>query len=129
MLQCLRQFMVLALIALQFAAPLVHAHIGVETSQQFGLHMHEFEVFADAFKHVQTMENQAVSNEQLVIDLDAAIKPFQHAQDFQAVVGGSYGLSSLIGERQPQIRQFPLSAFTIPATPPLEQRSPRAPPV
>lgn len=131
MSQRLRQFMVLMLIGLQFAAPLVHAHIGVETGRQAGLHMHEFEVFSLAAldQSIQTTDQQAVSDEQLVIDLDSAIKPLQQAQDFLAVVSWQQDLYLLAVDRQPQSTRFFPSAFIIPATPQLALRSPRAPPV
>lgn len=131
MSQRLRQFMVLMLIALQFAAPLVHAHIGVEVGRQAGLHMHELEVFSMSASDSQLLvaDNPVVSGDQLVIDLDSAIKPLQHVQDFLALVSWQNEQFLFAVEPQSQTTRFFNPAFIIPATPQLELRSPRAPPV
>lgn len=131
MSQRLRQFMVLMLIALQFAAPLVHAHIGVETGRQAGLHMHELEVFSMTASDPQVLvaDKQAVSDDQLVIDLDLAIKPLQHVQDFLALVSWQHEQFLFAADRRPQITRFFHPACILPVTPQLELRSPRAPPV
>lgn len=131
MSQRLRQLLVLMLIGLQFAAPLVHAHIGVETGRQAGLHMHELEAFNDSVvaQSFMTTDHQTLSDEQGVIDLDLAIKPLQHSQDFLAVVSWQLDQYLLAVERQQHSIRFYPAQLLIPAIPQLERRSPRAPPV
>ena len=43
MVAFIRQFLVIFLVLLQYAAPLLHAHSGGD-NQQNGLHLHEFEL-------------------------------------------------------------------------------------
>jgi|GEM_PF-4692250 len=131
MSQRLRQLLVLMLISLQFAAPWVHAHIGIGTGLQAGLHIHELEVFNQSVAEpsLDTTDYQAVSDDQGVIDLDSAIKPIQHTHDFLAIVSWQLDQYLLDLDRQPQSARFYPPAFSTPAIPQLELRSPRAPPV
>ncbi len=131
MSQRLRQLMVLMLIALQFAAPLVHAHIGAETGRQVGLHMHQLEAYSAAVlaQQLQTTDDQAVAEDQPVIDLGSAIKPLQDAHDFLAIFSWQHDHFSWVVDSQPQLIRFFHPAFIIPVTPQPELQSTRAPPV
>lgn len=130
MLQRLRFSIVLLLMVLQIAAPLVHAHVGVDAGRQAGLHMHELEVFNLA----QSLDTSAVyaqlaqADESLVIDLDSAINPGPHLQDIPVLLFYPGWLTTSIEHVVTQIA-CPRSDFLqFPVSPHLDQRSPRAPP-
>ncbi len=75
MVALIRLFLVLILVLLQFAAPLVHAHIG-ESAQVGGLHLHEFENLhvhkTTAF--AQARLDHASCVQSAVVELGSAIK-------------------------------------------------------
>lgn len=75
MVALIRQFLVLILVLLQFAAPLVHAHIG-ESAPVGGLHLHEFENLhlqrTAAF--TQAGFDQASCVQSAIVELGCAIK-------------------------------------------------------
>lgn len=130
MLQRLRFSLVLLLMVLQFAAPLVHAHVGVEAGRQAGLHMHELEVFNLA----QSLNNSAVyaqlapADESLVIDMDSAINPDSQFQDIAVLLVYPSWLSVYTEHVLTEIACPRSDCLQFPVSPHLEQRSPRAPP-
>ncbi|MCQ8104129.1 hypothetical protein NP590_08440 [Methylomonas sp. SURF-2] len=75
MVALMRQFLVLILIALQFAAPLVHAHIG-QSAPVMGLHLHEFENLhlhhTDSF--VQATLEHVACMDSAIVKLGSALK-------------------------------------------------------
>ena len=84
MSQRLRQLMVLMLIALQFAAPLVHAHIGAETGRQVGLHMHQLEAYSAAVlaQQLQTTDEDSTENAGRCYEIEQITRCFHNkAQD------------------------------------------------
>lgn len=79
-----RQFLVLFLVVLQFAAPLVHAHIG-EAPAAAGLHLHEFESMQ---QQGQSQIAQSLgfigSAQSAIVELGSAIKSPASAGDIAA---------------------------------------------
>lgn len=68
-----RQFLVVMLVLLQFAAPLVHAHVDVTGNKQ-GLHLHEFEnihIKTDAL--FASVSDHAASMQSAIVELGSAI--------------------------------------------------------
>ncbi|WP_150046167.1 MULTISPECIES: hypothetical protein [Methylomonas] len=78
MVALLRQFLVLALVSLQFAAPLVHAHVD-ETNLNFGIHLHEFEHLSvkSSESKLQILPDYVAGVQSAIVQLGSAIKP-QH---------------------------------------------------
>lgn len=77
MVAYLRQFLVMFLVILQFAAPLVHAHIG-HSAEPGGLHLSEFEAlhFSDD-EAVFTAADHDLQVQSTVVNLGSAIKQQQ----------------------------------------------------
>jgi hypothetical protein len=85
MVALIRQFLVLMLVLLQFAAPLVHAHIG-ESAPVRGLHLHEFENLhlqkTDTFAQATLDHVSCVAS--AIVELGSAIKLESPNDDFSA---------------------------------------------
>ncbi|AEF98641.1 hypothetical protein [Methylomonas methanica] len=90
-----RQLLVLLLVLLQFAAPLVHAHIG-ESASVRGLHLHEFEnlrlqktgTFAEAtLDHISSVQSA-------IVELGSAVKPQSSTNE---VIANYYPPSDRLG--------------------------------
>ena len=76
-----RHFLVVLLVLLQFAAPLVHAHVD-ETNLGHGLHLHEFEGLhfkADTMIMVSLTVHDAAQS--AIVEVGSAIKIQQLAYD------------------------------------------------
>lgn len=76
-----RQFLVVLLVLLQFAAPLVHAHVD-ESIPGHGLHLHEFEGLhfkAEAMVMASLTVHDAAQS--AIVEVGSAIKSQQPAQD------------------------------------------------
>lgn len=74
MVAFIRQFLVLLLVLLQFAAPLVHAHID-DRGVTNGLHLHEFESLAvQADRLPNSVETCSLSIQSAIVELGAAIQ-------------------------------------------------------
>jgi hypothetical protein len=76
-----RQFLVVMLVLLQFAAPLVHAHVD-ESSLGHGVHLHEFEGLhfkADAMVMASLTVHDAAQS--AIVEVGSAIKIQQLAYD------------------------------------------------
>lgn len=71
-----RQLLVLLLVLLQFAAPLVHAHIG-ESASMRGLHLHEFENLRlqKSGNLAQTTLDHISCVQSAIVELGSAVKP------------------------------------------------------
>lgn len=73
MVAFLRQFMVMSLVLLQFAAPLVHAHVH-DLGAARGLHLHEFETLQlKADTAFQSAMDYVAPLQSAVVELGAAI--------------------------------------------------------
>lgn len=76
MVAFIRQFLVLILVLLQFAAPLVHAHIG-ESAPVRGLHLHEFENLR--LQKTGTLAQATLGHiscvQSAIVELGSAVKP------------------------------------------------------
>lgn len=80
-----RQILVVLLVSLQFAAPLVHAHVD-DSNPMFGLHLHEFEslspksdaVMAAALDNVHAVQGA-------IVEMGAAIEMQQTLDDGKPV--------------------------------------------
>jgi len=81
MVALLRQFLVLALVSLQFAAPLVHAHVD-ETNLNFGIHLHEFEHLSvkSSEAKLQIIPDYVAGVQCAIVQLGSAINP-QHSDN------------------------------------------------
>lgn len=76
-----RQFLVVLLVLLQFAAPLVHAHVD-ESSLGHGLHLHEFEgLHFKAEAMVMASLTLHDAGQSAIVEVGSAIKIQQPAQD------------------------------------------------
>ncbi len=74
MVAFIRQFLVLLLVLLQFAAPLVHAHVD-DRGVTNGLHLHEFEsLTVQADRLPNSVQACSVSLQSAIVELGAAIQ-------------------------------------------------------
>ncbi|MGY6276783.1 hypothetical protein [Methylomonas sp. MgM2] len=83
-----RQFLVMLLVLLQFAAPLVHAHVhDLETSR--GFHLHEFEAlqFKSDTAFLSTLD-YAGPIQSAVVEMGSAIKAPQNCQALPPIYSG-----------------------------------------
>ncbi len=80
-----RQFLVILLVLLQVAAPLVHAHVGEDTSQ-LGLHMHEFEILHVGQDLVtMTATDREFDSQSAIVNIGSAIKQQSSADNWAPV--------------------------------------------
>lgn len=85
MVAFLRQFLVVLLVLLQFAAPLVHAHVD-DSGQARGLHLHEFENLANKSTATLVTALDSVNAAQsAIVELGAVIKNQQPLDDVSPV--------------------------------------------
>lgn len=123
-----RQFLVVLLVLLQFAAPLVHAHVD-ETSLGHGLHLHEFEGLhfkADAVVMASLTVHDAAQS--VIVEVGSAIKiqqPAQDAMDFALLYEPGFWPTQRIVERV-NFSPHPQPSVSEPF---LSQNLSRAPPV
>lgn len=85
MVACLRQFLVMSLVLLQFAAPLVHAHVH-EMGMMRGLHLHEFEKLQlKSDVPFMAAMDYAGPVQSAIVELGAAINVAKNAQPLPPV--------------------------------------------
>jgi len=122
-----RQFMVMLLVLLQFAAPLVHAHVhGLGTSR--GLHLHEFETLqlkSDA-SLLSTIDYAGPVNA-VVVELGSAIKLPNNAQPLPPIYS-DYNEAWLSKQYIVEIINFSPHETAVFTKPFLNQPSSRDPP-
>lgn len=95
MVACLRLFLVVMLVLLQFAAPLVHAHVN-DFGPARGLHLHEFETLhIKSDPLVTAVVDSASSVQSSIVELGAAIKVQQPGEDVASIGWLSGGPLSL----------------------------------
>lgn len=123
-----RQFLVVLLVLLQFAAPLVHAHVD-ETSLGHGLHLHEFEGLhfkADSMVMASLTVHDAAQS--AIVEVGSAIKiqqPVHDIADYALFSEFTFWPTQLIVEL---INFSPQQQLSI-SEPFLSQNLSRAPPV
>lgn len=128
MVAYLRQLLVMLLVLLQFAAPLVHAHVH-DLGTARGLHIHEFETLqlrSDA-QFMAALEDYAGPAQSAIIELGAAIN---HAQSTQPLPPVYCWHSDLGLPKQTIVETINFSPHETAFTPEpfLNQHSSRAPP-
>ncbi|PPD31167.1 MAG: hypothetical protein CTY19_14710 [Methylomonas sp.] len=123
-----RQFLVVLLVLLQFAAPLVHAHVD-DHSLGHGLHLHEFEGLhfkADAIVMTSLTVHDAAQS--AIVEVGSAIKiqqPSDGIADFALMSEFAFWPTQLLVE---QINFSPQQQLSI-SEPFLSQNLSRAPPI
>ena len=122
-----RQFLVMLLVLLQFAAPLVHAHIhDLGTSR--GLHLHEFETLQlKSDSSFMSTLDYAGPIPSAIVDLGAAINVAQDAEPAPAFYF-LYADSLLAAQYVVETINFSPHESAIITEPFLKQHSTRAPP-
>lgn len=132
MVALIRQFLVLLLVLLQFAAPLVHAHVD-EMGGKNGFHLHEFEsITLPSDSWLDSAHTYSVGVKSAIVELGAAIQ-HQPSELDDVDATGLYYLTELVAAlpaRQclkvinfsPQQAQFKTPHF-------LSQNLSRAPPL
>lgn len=97
MVATLRQFLIVFLVALQVAAPLVHAHVGNNTLHG-GLHLHEFEQIhrqsADAYSGARVSSDHQLGSTDVIVELGSILKSNQTVDDVAAQAYLPSGFSS-----------------------------------
>lgn len=87
MVATLRQFLIVFLVALQVAAPLVHAHVGNNTLHG-GLHLHEFEQIhrpsADSYSGARVSSGHQLGSTDVIVELGSILKSNQATDDAPA---------------------------------------------
>lgn len=129
MVAFLRQFIVVLLVLLQFAAPLVHAHVD-ESGLARGLHLHEFEalhVKPDAL--LVTATDYSASSPYAIVELGQLIEVRQHAEDFSAVYYLHGDDVPFVDQRMVGTINFSPHVSVCPTEPCLSQNPSRAPPL
>lgn len=87
MVATLRQFLIVFLVALQVAAPLVHAHVGNNTLHG-GLHLHEFEQIhqqsTDSYSGARLSSGHQLGSTDVIVELGSILKSNQTIDDVAA---------------------------------------------
>ncbi|MGZ5000090.1 MAG: hypothetical protein ACXV7F_07305 [Methylomonas sp.] len=125
----MRQFLVVLLVLLQFAAPMVHAHAGGNVTQR-GLHLHEFEslrLITDSPSLASA--DHSVNMQSCIVEVGSAIK---QQQTLDQAVTFFYPVNDALGfaiARDARIVNFsPHNAGFIPK-PVITHNTSRAPPL
>jgi len=128
MVAFLRQFMVMSLVLLQFAAPLVHAHVH-NLGATRGLHLHEFETLRlKSDSTYMSATDYVAPLQSAVVELGAAIK-IQHDLVPLPPMYSSYDDSYRSEQYIVKIINFSPHETVLIREPFINQHSSRAPPL
>lgn len=129
MVAFLRQFLVMSLVMLQFAAPLVHAHVhGLGATR--GLHLHEFETLKPKSDtaSMAALDYTADGTDSAIVELGSAINS---SQDLQAppFIFCNFIDAWLIEPGLIEVINFSPHAAVFITQPVVDQHASRAPPL
>lgn len=123
-----RQFLVVLLVLLQYAAPLVHAHTGKDGSQN-GIHLYEFETVRFVSDHVSM---SGVFNEtdaeSIIVNVGSAIEQQQSCKQLLSVFCLQSGHSALPDVKPADTVNFCPPQSDLVFQPIISQNATRAPP-
>ena len=122
-----RQILVLFLVLLQFAAPLVHAHVD-NSNPMFGLHLHELEsIQRQSNSQFIAAQDSLHVVQSAIVDLGAAIKLPKFSDDLTPVYvlhSGHLPLSTQYLVKTINFSPHPVFAFSDPFLYPYSTRAP-----
>jgi hypothetical protein len=128
MVAYLRQFLVLLLVLLQFAAPLVHAHVD-DIGPVRGLHLHEFETLHIQQDFLSLTTSESIAGlDYTIVELGQLIEIQQQADDFSPVYYLYSDERLLVSQQMSETVNFSPQALVMLAEPFLSQNLTRAPP-